>query len=175
MRSARSLASRLCPRITQKYADRRDDAEPGVGCFVGWVGVDIVECASDVVVLELEAVQPLELAGAAQFGSGGLGHRQEVVAVTATRRHPFVVAAARKLFRGVLANGLEEPVARRFGGEVRFDETLVDERADDAEHIVHLNRDSVGGDCFGGIERPASREHGEACEHEPFALGEQLV
>ena len=111
--------------------------------------------------LELEAVQPLELAGAAQFGSGGLGHRQEIVAVTATRCQPFVVAAVRKLFRGVLANGLEEPVARHFGCEVRFDETLVDERADDAEHIVQLNRDSVCGDCFGGIERPASREHGE--------------
>ena len=67
---------------------------------------------------------------------------------------------------GELADGFQQPVVA--GGVVEQDEALVDEAADDVEHVVAGDVDIVGGHGFGGLQREGAPEHGQAAQDGPL-------
>ena len=84
------------------------------------------------------------------------------------------LAGLGQLLLGVLADRLEQAVARLAAGAVGDDERLLDQRRDEIEDRLGLERVG-GGYGLGGIEREAAREDGQPAQQRPLGLGEEVV
>ena len=82
--------------------------------------------------------------------------------------------ARRSALLGVLAQGLQEPVARRRAEGLGDDERLVDQPGDEVEDLRGLDR-PAGADGLGPFEREAAGEDGQAAEEGALGRGEQGV
>ena len=77
-------------------------------------------------------------------------------------------------FERVLAHGLEQPVARHAVARLHDDERLVHQRRDAVEDVLGLER-RAGADGFGGLQREAAVERGQAAQQHLLARAEQRV
>ena len=99
---------------------------------------------------------PLEVLSAPQVRTGRFGQRDVVVGVATSQRDR--VAARVESLPGVLADGLEQPVAHPAVGVVDDDEGLVHQLP---QHVDHIRRVEVvaGQDRLRGRQITATREH----------------
>ncbi len=127
---------------------------------------------TEVVMLDLQAVEPGALADAREVGLGGLRQGQECRRVAS----PDLVELAGFLeaLTSVVADRLEHPEAGFAGRLVLPDQALVDERG---EAVEHVDADLGGGpaDRLRLVERHAAREYRRPVEEPARAGVEQVI
>ena len=127
----------------------------------------------EVVVLPLQPLHPEPLLSSGQLGLGLFGQGEEESGVSLQRLPGFF--ALRQLLPGVLADGLQHPVAH---GTVRTSpghhERLVYEGAEKVEDVVLLDA-FTRAHRFRRLQSPTPSKHREPPEQRPLGLGEQPV
>jgi hypothetical protein len=72
---------------------------------------------------------------------------------------------------GELADGLQQPVSRRPPGVLGLYQRLVDQAAQQVDHVQAV----AATDLLHRLQRHAARKHGKAPEQDPFVVVEQVV
>ncbi len=103
---------------------------------------------------------------------GLLGHRKVVLAVADRRGLGF--AALVELLARVITNGFEHAVASPVVALFQHHQRLLDQRADEVEHVVAGQRVRAT-DLLGGRHVEAADEDAEPAEEGLLRLGQQLV
>ena len=106
------------------------------------------------------------------MGAGLLGEGEEVIAVAGA--HRLRLAGLGEALEPVLAHGLEQAVADLRVPVLGDHQRLVDQRAEQVEHVLALDP-LAGADLLGRLEGKAAGEHGEAAKQRPLVVGEQLM
>jgi len=121
-----------------------------------------VECAANVVALELEAVEPERLVSAFERWAGALGERERPLGMSRAEsiRFTSLVETLERELRDRLEH--EEPALARLPQEA-----LVDEGRDAVEICAHP--------LLCGLEREAPGEDRQPGKERPFSLVEQIV
>ena len=129
---------------------------------------------TEVVELEVETVEPLRLIVGDEPRGGRLGEGEVVVAMRRPGACHRVGSLGSKLAVGVLAHGLQEPVADQArAGAVELHEALVDKGPEVPGDLARAHL-VAGGDGLGRGEIQAAGEHRQAGEHVALGRGEQV-
>ena len=147
--------------------------QPDTGRRIGLVQAER-DRGTEIVELEIEAVQPLGLIAGHELRRRGFGQRKVLVAMGS----PGIVLCRRvlclELPRRVLPDGFQQPVAHWPGaGVVELHQVLVDQRPEMSDHLVR-GHVTAGGDRLDGSQAEPPGEHGKAGEHVPLGGVQQL-
>ena len=111
------------------------------------------------------SLEPLALAAGLQVRSRLFGEGEEVIAVAGAQR--LLLAGLGQPLEPVLAHGLEQAVADLGVPLLGDHQRLVDQRAEQVEHVLALDR-LAGADLLGRLEREAAGEDGQAAQQRPL-------
>ena len=147
---------------------RRAEAErePGVG------REGVLDRRRQVGSLGVEELEELELATGLQVGACLFGQGEEAVAMAGAQR--LLLAGLGEPLEPILAHGFEQAVAGPGVALLGEHQRLVDQRAEQLEHLLALDP-VAGADLLGSLERKAAGEDREAAKQGPLGIREQLM
>ena len=127
---------------------------------------------AQVVLLQVEPVEPLALLGALHAVAAALGEVEVVLAMPRGRGRRGIGVG--QLLRGVFADCLEHAEAALADALLHHDERLVDQRRQQVQHLVGFDL-VVGAHGLGGGQVKAAGEDGQPLQHRLFLRLQQLV
>ena len=157
------------PEVLQRHRhlhrDQRVDAAA--------IGLRHRHRGAQVVLLEIQAIQPLALLRPLHAVAALLGEVEEVQAVACRRGQRAFTC--RQLLGGVLADRLEHAETPDADALLHHDERVFDQRGQQVEHVVGLDLVAIGAHRLGSCQIEATGKHRQPLQHGALRRAEQVV